>query len=387
MEKKQRSSALSKFTRNLNSLTNLLDSNAPGTLVIPQFEKFKQCYENLEDAHDTFIAVTEIDIETDKDGFAYMDGPSDQYNVIMKRYSESLTAFEEVERGQRREREKDDREAERENRRLIEEEKKVAEEQARIADLRAKFDSEEAKLNSAIDSFVRLNSCLKDSVGDASVICKKQEWQKIDKEFESLKGQLVTVTGMDPTQDVDAIKSKFADEAEKSFLETKKWMMAELKDDKTELVTSTVSASTTRKEPIKLPDFYGEEKKNPFTEYPTWKIRWDSLIGTYPAEHRWTILLDHLDEVAKSKFVGNNGDYEKAMERLDSFFGDPTKVLACSLKEINSQRDIGDGDHVALLTYSDVLESNFNRLTSLSLQHEISNSSSMKLILKSSLAT
>ena len=382
MEKKQRSAALSKFTRNLNSLTNLLDSNSPGSLVNPQFDKLKTCYENLEEMHDAFITATEIDVETDKDGFAYMDGPSDQYNAIMKRYSDSLAVFAEEERGQRKVREHDVREAEMENRRLIETEKRAAEDKAQVEELKTKFDSEEAKLNSAIDSFVRLNTGLKDAIGDASVIFKKKEWQKIDKEFESLKEQLLTVTGMDPTQNVDTIKTKFVDEAEKSFLETKKWLMAELKDDKTEVVSSVTSASTTRKEPIKLPNFHGEEKMNPFTEYPTWKLRWESLIGGYPAEHRWTILLDHLDDVAKSKFVGNNGNYEKAMERLESFFGDPTKVVACSLKEINSQRDIVDGDYVTLLSYSDILETNFNRLTSLSLQHEISNTSSMKLILK-----
>ena len=163
MEKKQRSAALSKFTRNLNSLTNLLDSNSPGSLVNPQFDKLKTCYENLEEMHDAFITATEIDVETDKDGFAYMDGPSDQYNAIMKRYSDSLTVFAEEERGQRKERENDVREAEMENRRLIETEKRAAEEQARVEELKAKFDSEEAKLNSAIDNFVRLNGGLKDA--------------------------------------------------------------------------------------------------------------------------------------------------------------------------------------------------------------------------------
>ena len=328
MEKKQRSSALSKFTRNLNALTNLLDSNSPASLVIPQYDKLKLCYEFLEDAHDAFILVTDIDVETDKDGLDYMNNPSNEYNAILKRYSEKLTEFEVQERGLRKEREKDDREVEAENRRLVEADKRKAEQEARTEELKAKFSSEEAKLNSAIDSFVRLNTGLKDSVSDASVICKKKEWQKVETEFESLKSQLVTVTGMDPTQDVETVKTKF-EGAEKSFLETKKWMLVELKDDKSELVTSTTNTSTTRKEPIKLPNFCGDEASKPFTEYPMWKVRWDSLISGYPAEHRWTILLDHLDEVAKSKFVGNHGNYEKAMERLDTFFGDPTKVVQC----------------------------------------------------------
>ena len=175
MEKKQRSSALQKFTRNLNTLTNRLDSNSPGSLVNPQYDKLKVCYENLEDAHDSFIAATDIDVETDKDGFAYMDVPSTQYNEILKRYSEKLPEFEVQERGHRKEREKDIREAEADNRRLIEDEKRAAEERARNEELKSRFASEKSKLTSAIDSFTRLSIGLKESVGDGSVICKKKE--------------------------------------------------------------------------------------------------------------------------------------------------------------------------------------------------------------------
>ena len=217
MEKKQRSSALSKFTRNLNALTNLLDSNSPGLLVNPQFEKLRKCYEDLEDAHDAFIAaVTDIDVETHKDGFGYMNAPSEQYNEVLRRYSEKLNEFQLQERGNQKEREKDVREAEAANRRQVEADKRATEEQARTEELKAKFVSEEAKLDSAIDSFVRLNAGLKDSVGDASVICKKNEWQKVDAEFAALKSQLVVVIGIDPTQNIDAIKGKFETEAEKS---------------------------------------------------------------------------------------------------------------------------------------------------------------------------
>ena len=173
-EKKARSAALNKFTRNRKALDDLLNAAAPGSLVNPQFEKFKTCYEILEDAHDAFIAATDIDVETDNNGFKYMDDPSALYNELVTRYSQSLTGFDEQERGQRKQREKDDREAEAENRRAVENERIAAEEQVRAGELKAKFDSEEAKLKSAIDSFERLNTGLKDSVGDASVICKKK---------------------------------------------------------------------------------------------------------------------------------------------------------------------------------------------------------------------
>ena len=42
-EKNKRRSALSNFTRNLNTLTSLLEDNSPPLLVNPQYDKFKDC--------------------------------------------------------------------------------------------------------------------------------------------------------------------------------------------------------------------------------------------------------------------------------------------------------------------------------------------------------
>ena len=73
-EKKQRSLAKSNFTRNVNKLNSLLDNNvSQAELVTPQFDKVNESYELLEKAHQEFLNTTDIDIEEDVDGFAYME--------------------------------------------------------------------------------------------------------------------------------------------------------------------------------------------------------------------------------------------------------------------------------------------------------------------------
>ena len=68
MEKKQRSACLYKFTRNYNLLIEAINDASPESGVTPQFEKLKECWFKLEEAHDDFITATDIDIENDAGG-------------------------------------------------------------------------------------------------------------------------------------------------------------------------------------------------------------------------------------------------------------------------------------------------------------------------------
>ena len=89
-EKKKRSACLSKFTRNYNILIQRIDDQSPVSLVTPQYDKVKECWLNLEDAHDNFIAATDIeDIENDPEGLKYIDAPNKNYETALKRYSDS----------------------------------------------------------------------------------------------------------------------------------------------------------------------------------------------------------------------------------------------------------------------------------------------------------
>ena len=101
LEKKIRSQALSNFTRNVNSLISLLDCSAPSVLVSPQFNKMKSCWES-------FIATTEIDIDTHQDGLAYLDEPGRKLGEVVSRYSEFLKQERESEKVERQKKVEED---------------------------------------------------------------------------------------------------------------------------------------------------------------------------------------------------------------------------------------------------------------------------------------
>ena len=82
-----RSQALSFFTRNLNSLNNLLNASSPLDVVIPQFEKVQKCWEKLESAQERYVDKCDIDIETDKDGLMYLDEPGERHDAVLLKYS------------------------------------------------------------------------------------------------------------------------------------------------------------------------------------------------------------------------------------------------------------------------------------------------------------
>ena len=383
MEKKQRSVALSNFTRNLNTFNGLLDDAAPRVLVTPQFNKLQGCWEKLEEAHDKFMEATDIDIDTDKDGLAYIDGPSERHQAALYRYSSYLKTVDEVEHVQLQLKADEDRGVEEENRKRVETETKAAESLLREEQLKTKFDSAKAELTSGIDAFKRLNLNLKDSIGDASDADKRHEWQKIEVEFQSLKNQIIKVAGMDHTQDVTEINNKFVNDAEKIFVDMQKWMLSELRNSPSIIGgTATVSDRSTRKESVRLPSFKGDEKESPFLKFPIWKKQWEVVIVEYEEKWRAGLLWDHVDEAARGKFVGYETDYREALKRLDSFYGDPLKVVSCVMKEVMSPHVINDGDYKGLISYGVVLENNFNRLKSMSLEHEMSNTSTMSLILR-----
>ena len=216
MEKRQRTSAKSNFTRNLNLLTGLMENNAQAFLVTQQFEKFAGCFRKLEETQEAFIGATDIDdIENHADGIKFMDTPYEQYNTVLTRYSGYLKTSEETDRTQSKKREADDLAAE-----------KAVQQQ----ETNEKFKSEAAKLEAAIDTFGRTNGKIQDSIAEAPVSDKRKEWQKIEGDFDSLKSQLLSVTGLDPTEDTSAINKKFIDVAEKTYDDVKKWMMSQLKD-------------------------------------------------------------------------------------------------------------------------------------------------------------
>ena len=71
-EKRQRATAKGKFTRQETHLRGLINVQADKSIVTPAFEKFVERWNQLEDAHDEFIATEDIDVETHADGDQYL---------------------------------------------------------------------------------------------------------------------------------------------------------------------------------------------------------------------------------------------------------------------------------------------------------------------------
>ena len=91
--KRERSTALRNFTRNLNLLSELFDESAGNALVTSQFEKVKSCWKKLGDAHDRFMSTVDesrINLDTDPEGYLYIDDATEKYNKVLKRYSAYL---------------------------------------------------------------------------------------------------------------------------------------------------------------------------------------------------------------------------------------------------------------------------------------------------------
>ena len=73
-----------------------------------------------------------------------------------------------------------------------------------------------------------------------------------------------------------------------------------------------------------------------------------------------------LDEVAKSKFIGYERDYDEMMRQLEAFYGDPLEVIECVMKEVASPSAILEGDYRSSISFTEILENNFNRLKCMS---------------------
>ena len=115
--KKTRTQHLKQFTRNANLLQELLDQHAPSEIVAPQYEKFSICWDKLEEAHEAFISATDMDdIETNKDGYPYLDAPSKTYKDLMILYSTRVKESKQTEKVVAEQDEKQRKQREREKR-------------------------------------------------------------------------------------------------------------------------------------------------------------------------------------------------------------------------------------------------------------------------------
>ena len=387
-KKTQRATAKSNFTRYVNKLNNLLDSDVTqAELVTPLFEKVNKYYDHLENTHNEFLAVTDINIDEDADGVAYMEKVDKTHDAIVIRYSEFLKNATKQEQLDVREAKREEEERVREERKAMEAETKATEE-LRLKEERAeKFATQKAQLLTSIAAFKRMTLSTKDNITGISGVDKRREWEKIESDFMSLKNDLNQLVGIDPSFDVAAVNDTFQQEAEKTFVDTQKEVLLALKDVPLTSGGATISSSsnsTVRKEPIMLPSFEGDESKSPFLKFPIWKKQWEVIITDYDPNYRDIMLCKHLDEAALARIVGYETDYKESFKRLEQYYGDPLKIVQCIQRKVSSASEVKEGDYQGLVKYSNILEDNFNRLTAMGkgYQIEMSNSTAMASILR-----
>ena len=386
--RRRRSTALSNFTRNENSFKKLLDSKAPAPIVKPLYEKVVSAWEALEKAHNEFLEITDIDIETDNVGHRYMDEPVERFDAVMMSYSDFLKREEE--KGKTAEARKFENQERLENERRKREAKEAmdAEEVQRKEEARRKFESGKAEFDSAVKSFQRMNIGIKETLDVAAEHDIRAEWSKVEADFKSLKERLIETVGIEKEDEnlSQEIKDKFENEAEKVFLDMQKWVLEKLKNTKDTSGGKDAAGASgsggTKKELATLPSFEGCEKKFPYLKFPVWKKNWEELIVDHDPKWHRNFLFSHLDDAAKEQLVGCEDNYEECMERLTKIYGNTTKVVKCVMREVMSPDPVAEGDYDGLVFYSNVLERNYNRLKSGKQEHEMSNSTVMTSILK-----
>ena len=311
----------------------------------------------------------------------YLDAPGDRHSEVISKYASFIKEISADERVQLQRKADEDRDIESQQRAKEAEDAKAAAAEKALEENQNKFESAKVELELAVEAFNRMVLGVQEVVSEASSSDKRIESQKIEKEFNNIKKQLVGLSTIDPSKDVSDLKTRFIEEVEEPFSNSQKWFLKELKDAPLSSVASG-STNTTKKEAVKLPSFEGDEKgsTSSFLSYPVWRKKWDVLIKSYEAEFRDTLLCDHLDTFAKRQITGFENNYEKAMSKLNEYYGDPIKVIRFVMKDVKSQSNIGEGDYRSLITYSLKLEHNFNRLSNLSLEHEMSNTTAMSSV-------
>ena len=392
-EKKVRTQCLMNFTRSVNVFNSLHATDPLIDQLTQVFNKVMSRWDALEAAQDAFIEVVN-DADTE---MQYLDEPESRYQKVLIAYDSYKKKSIEDEYKLKEQLTADAKKAD-DERRIKEVENAANIEAARIqAEKKIHFESTEEELKLEVDSFAACNNDIQEVMKDAAVGDKRRAFEKLEDQFHAIQKILVTLGSIDPMKDTQQYKTLFADKVEKPFGVTQKWFLLQLKDSEqqspsdtsstTELSSSSSlsSSSVTKKEPVSLPSFSGDESStpSPFLMYPIWRKKWDTLISEYKDVYRPNVLWEKLDEHARSVFTGHESDYDECMKRLASFYGNPYKVVNCIMAEVDAPPEISEGDYEGLISFCTILEKNYNRLQSMTppLGHQMSNLSTMSMIL------
>ena len=387
------------FTRKQNHVTALIDGKADSEVLKQEYDDLKKVYTELEKAHDVYVAAADdegIAIE-DED---YLDDIAKTLSEIHVKISTAIDVNKKAAEAQsRKEKIEDD---ERDRKQKIEDDerdrKQKIEDDER--DRKKKEEDEDKEKTRQVNAFItafksKVSAFGKPSVtftqlvaDEVSFADMRSELAKIELMYKNLVEDKAKALGMnpsgDPTKDNEDFKTTVTEELERA----KGIALRYLKDAPTPTVAPTIvdptgrggGFSSTKKEAITLPKFSGDEK-TAFLKYPIWRDLWNKLIVEYEEKHRAGLLLNHIDHDVLKKIIGVEREYNAAMSKIDKYYGDPGKVVNACLSEIKAHPRVQGFDYRVMVNLKNCIINNYERLKSCGLEHEMSNTASMKALL------
>ena len=349
--KNVRRTKLAGFTRKSKSLLSLLDNAWVSTEKLEEvLGELKAAFRALEVAHERYSSVAnEAELEAEGD---YLEESSISLDDLDLKVASKIKSLETVE----------------------------------------KFGSAKLKIEHGIDSFGTPSKVITDlsTAREISFADMRTELNKIEASHNEISREFLN---LDPAVDHKALRDSFKTKVADEFDRCKMIGLRYLKDVPAPATESTSrdgggtgavrlpGYSATKRETVMLPAFSGDEK-TAFLQYPIWKKQWSSHISEYEVKYRATMLLNHLDAKAKEQIVGFENEYEQAMDKLEKYYNDAKKIIKACLDEIRSQPNITAFDYKALVNYKKILVNNYTRLKACGLDHEMSNTAAMGVLVR-----
>ena len=349
--KNLRKNKLAAFTRKQKQLQNLLDTEASAVKLEEVYQELKETFRLLEVAHDNYSAEEEEDILEEEGD--YLDSPSTELNNLDAKVTQKAKSLRDTEK---------------------------------CLQVKAKFKARVDNFGTSSRLFTQLSEEKTISFADMRI-----ELDKVEASFDSMKAIIMT---LDPSVDLTEVMDQYQNLVVNEVEKCKKVALGYMKDSSSSPTASTgggvadtessrsgVSQGSTKRETVMLPHFSGDEK-TAFLKYPIWKKQWDEHIKEYEVKYRSTMLLTHLDEKALSQIVGLETNYEAAIKQLDNYYVDAKKIIKACLDEIRAVPTISQFDYKSLVAYKKILQNNHARLKAANLEHEMSNTAAMGVLVR-----
>ena len=366
-----RTNKLSAFTRKKNHLTQLLEGGASSEKLHAAYKDLSDAFKVLEHSHEDYMLVIEEDqLETEA---AYLDDSAGVLSSLDLRINQAMENQTKLASDLEMQRKED-------------EDKATKEREFSIA--LAVFKSSISGFGKPSVNLAKLSEEKKISYEDM-----RAEITNLEVAVKGLIDEKVKVLNLNPTVDLSAELDLFNILVVQEVERCKNIALEYIKDapSTTVAAVTTVASgggvtrasaqSATKRETVMLPQFSGEEK-TAFLQYPIWKKQWENHIVEYESKYRATMLLNHLDSKAKEQIVGHETDYDESIKKLEHYYNDPKKIIKACLDEIRSHSNIGAYDYKALVSYKKCLVNNYTRLKASGLDHEMSNTAALAVLVR-----